>query len=233
MSLDVVKLNITGAAPALTYVGTSPTGGTLPQSLTYFYRVSAIMAAGADGAVFETLACAEGAGQAIGAVGNLSTVTISWTAVPGATGYRVYGRATGAEKLIATLGNVLTFTDTGPTAYPLSATSVLGASTFLAGNAFLPGGNVGGTGSFVGLFPATPDLRTPAPNTAPSPFLAGRTVVVHNPTAGTITLNISPDNVTFGGTGYTAITLLTLTYTKVLLPNYMYASAAGAYALSD
>jgi hypothetical protein len=230
MSLDFVKLNITGAAPALTYASAATTGGTLATA-TYFYRVSAIMAAGADGAVFETLACAEGAGQAV--TGPTGTATITWTAIPGATGYRVYGRATGAEKLIATLGNVLTFTDTGATAYPLSTTAVPGASTFLAGNAFLPGASAGGTGSFVGLSPATPDLRTPVASTAPSPFLAGRTVVVSNPTAGSITLNLSPDNVTFGGTGYTAIVLPTLSYTKVTLPNYMYASAAGTYAISD
>jgi hypothetical protein len=232
MSLDFVKLNVTGAAPVLTYASTASTGGTLADSTTYFYRVSAIMAAGADGAVFETLAVAQGAGQAVSSGTATNTVTITWTAVPGATGYRVYGRLTGAAKLIATLGNVLTFTDTGATAYPLSATVVPVASTFLAGNAFLPGGS-GSTGSFVGLSPASPDLRTPIASTAPSPFLAGRTVVVSNPTAGSITLNLSPDNVTFGGTGYTAIVLPTLSYTKVTLPNYTYASAAGAYAISD
>jgi hypothetical protein len=230
MSLDVVKLNITGAAPALTYASTATTGGTLAAA-TYFYRVSAIMAAGADGSVFETLACAEGAGQIT--TGSTSTVTITWTAIPGATGYRVYGRATGAEKLIATLGNVLTFTDTGATAYPLSATSVPGASTFLAGNAFVAGASAGGTGSFVGLSPATPDLRTPVASTAPSPFVAGRTAVIFNPTGGSITLNLSPDNVTFGGTGYTAVAVGSLAFVKMLLPNYLYASAAGTYALSD
>ena len=40
-----------------------------------------------------------------GTVDDLRVVT--------ATGYKVYGRSTGAELLIATVGNVLTYIDTG------------------------------------------------------------------------------------------------------------------------
>jgi len=223
-----VKINITGAAPVLTYASTASTGGTLADSTTYFYRVSAIMAAGSDGAVFETLAVAQGAGQAVSSGTATNTVTITWTAVPGATGYRVYGRLTGAAKLIATLGNVLTFTDTGATAYPLSATVVPVASTFVAGNSFAPGG-----GSFVGAAPATPDLRVPVPVVAGSPFLAGQQVTLFNPTGSTITFHQSPDNVTFDGTGYASFTVAADAFSDVTLPPYIYASAAGAYALSN
>ncbi len=115
MSLNFQKINITGAAPVLTYASTASTGGTLADSTTYFYRVSAIMADG-SGSVFETLAVAQGAGQAVSSGTATNTITLTWTAIPGATGYRVYGRLTSAAKLIATLGNVLTFTDTGATA---------------------------------------------------------------------------------------------------------------------
>ena len=58
---------------------------------TYYYRVSAITASG------ETLACAE-VSLAIAATHG---VDLTWDAVSGATGYRVYGRSTGAELLIA------------------------------------------------------------------------------------------------------------------------------------
>jgi len=227
MSLNFQKINVTGAAPVLTYASTASTGGTLADSTTYFYRVSAIMASGADDTVFETLAVAQGAGQAVSSGTATNTVTITWTAVPGATGYRVYGRLTGAAKLIATLGNVLTFTDTGATAYPLSTTVVPVSSTFLAGNSFVPG-----AGGFVARAPATPDLAIPSnPAAGASPFCAGFPAVIHNPTSGSITVNLSPDNVTYGGTGYTAIVVPAISYANVTLPNYMYASAAGAYLL--
>lgn len=82
---------------------TATTGGTLAAA-TYFYRVSAINAYG------ETLASAE---TSVVTTGTTSTTTVNWGAVANAAGYKVYGRTTGAELLMATLGNVLTFTDTG------------------------------------------------------------------------------------------------------------------------
>ncbi len=100
------------------------------------------------------------------------------------------------------------------------------ASTFVAGNSFAPGG-----GGFLNSSPASPDLRVPIGAEAGSPFVAGFPAVIWNPTGGTITVNLSPDNVTFGGTGYTAIAVLADTFANVTLPNYMYASAAGAYLL--
>lgn len=228
--MQAQEIYITGAAPALTYASTASTGGTLADSTTYFYRVSAIMEAGSDGTTYETLAAAQGSGQAVSSGTATNTVTITWTAVPGATGYRVYGRLTGAARLIATLGNVLTFTDTGATAYPLSTTQVLGASTFLAGNYFGPGSQ-----NFTSIVaPATPDLRTPAAGpTAVSPFLAGQQVLILNLTGSTITFHQSPDNVTFDGTGYASFTVASNAFRSVTLPPFMYASAAGAYALSN
>lgn len=226
--MQTQEIYITGAAPVLTYASTASTGGTLPDSTTYFYRVSAIMEAGTEGTVYETLAVAQGAGQAVSSGTATNTVTITWTAVPGATGYRVYGRLTGAAKLIATLGNVLTFTDTGATAYPLSTTVVPVASTFVAGNYFGPGG-----GGFVPTSVASPDLRGAAFNTAVSPFLAGQQVLILNLTGSTITFHNSPDNVTFDGTGYSSFTVASNAFRSVTLAPFVYASAAGAYAISN
>lgn len=92
------------ATPVNSAFSTSTTGGTLAAG-TYFYRVSALYAGG------ESLASAETSQITTGAT---STVTVNWGAVANATGYRIYGRATGAEQLIGTVGaGVTTFLDTG------------------------------------------------------------------------------------------------------------------------
>lgn len=91
--------------------------GTLPIA-TYYYRVSAINAIG------ETLASTE-TSLALGVIGG---VNVNWGAVAGATGYKVYGRSTGAELLIATVGAVATYLDGGSItpagALPASNTTV-------------------------------------------------------------------------------------------------------------
>jgi|GEM_PF-3989134 len=72
---------------------------------TYSYRVSATNDSG------ETLAST----AFTLAVGESAGVVVSWTAVTGATGYKVYGRtAAGPEKLMATVDEAtLTWTDSG------------------------------------------------------------------------------------------------------------------------
>jgi len=71
-------------------------GGTLLDSTTYTYRVSAV---DADG---ETLAFA-GVGQATGTGGDPDehVITVKWLAVTGATAYRIYGRTAGSELFLA------------------------------------------------------------------------------------------------------------------------------------
>ncbi len=118
------------------------TGGTLTAA-TYWYRVSAVSGAG------ETLAAAEFSG--VVASGSTGSVKVTWAEVPGAIGYNVYGRTTGAElKLlpagspfvgagvgvqVSVPGGVTTFTDTG-SATPSGA--LPGAGTFGPRHLFTP-----------------------------------------------------------------------------------------------
>jgi hypothetical protein len=92
---------VSPAAPTLT---PSTTGGTLPAG-TYNYRIAANNLNG------ETLAGPEAASN-VTTTGTTSSIAISWTAVPGATSYEIYGRTAGAELFIAEL-TATTYTDTG------------------------------------------------------------------------------------------------------------------------
>lgn len=88
------------------------TGGTLATG-TYGYRISALDAYGD-----ETQASAEITASVTGPTGS---VVGTWTNSAGTTGIKVYGRTPGGEHLLATLGAVTTWTDTG-SATPGSAT---------------------------------------------------------------------------------------------------------------
>ena len=71
---------------------------------TYYYRVTALSATGETAPSVET-------SLALTATGG---VNVNWGAVTGATGYKVYGRSTGAELLIATVGvGITTYLDSG------------------------------------------------------------------------------------------------------------------------
>lgn len=96
------------AAPVQSALATASTGGTITAGV-YKYVVTAINANG------ETSASNE---QTITTTGSTSTVTVTWAAVTGATGYKLYktaaGGGTGTELLYKTVGVVLTDTDTTP-----------------------------------------------------------------------------------------------------------------------
>lgn len=92
------------ATPVLDAPTTATTGGTLAAG-TYFYVITALSAVG------ETVRSNE-VSQAT--TGTESTVGLSWAAVPQATGYKVYrSTSTGTQTLLATLGAVTSYTDTG------------------------------------------------------------------------------------------------------------------------
>ncbi len=82
--------------------------GTLPPG-TYYYQVTALTAVGETPPSPET-------SFTLTATGG---VNVNWTAVPNATGYKIYGRSTTAEQSIGTVsGTTLTFLDNGSVTYP-------------------------------------------------------------------------------------------------------------------
>lgn len=90
--------------PTLSSAVGSPSGGTLPAA-TYFYRLTATSATG------ETTPSGEISATTSGPSGS---VTLSWSAANGATGYRIYRSTTaGGETLLVSVGNVTTYSDTG------------------------------------------------------------------------------------------------------------------------
>jgi hypothetical protein len=105
-STQSTLLAVTLAAPTPGTFTTATTGGTLASSTTYYYRVSGINAGG------ETLPNTE-TSKATGAGTETNTVTVKWSALTGATGYRIYGRSTGAELFMAEVGAVTEWTDDG------------------------------------------------------------------------------------------------------------------------
>lgn len=108
---DLTANDESAALPVPQGVGvtTATTGGTLAAG-TYAYRVTALNANG------ETLASAE---VTVTTTGTTSKNTVTWAAVvapanvAAVTGYRIYGRATGTEQLLATVGLVTSWTDDG------------------------------------------------------------------------------------------------------------------------
>jgi hypothetical protein len=98
-------VNFHASTPVITLGANSGTGGT-----TRFWKLTAVTAAG------QTV----GSNELSAAVGSGESQVINWTAVPGATGYDLYGAAaSGGEStspaLVATIsgGSTTTFTDTG------------------------------------------------------------------------------------------------------------------------
>lgn len=107
------------APPTLSAGTTAATGGTFAAA-TYYWKVTAVTGYG------ETT----GSNEVSAAIALNGTKDLNWTAVAGAEQYKVYrGTAAGAQNvLVATLGKVLTYTDTGTagTAATVPATSTAG-----------------------------------------------------------------------------------------------------------
>ena len=139
--------NVKFSPDAPTFTDAADTGGFLNGGTSYFYRVSATFSSG------ESLAGSEAKYDAPSGT-NTNKITVNWTAVSGATGYKIYrGTATGEELLLATVGAVTTYTDdtnaTPAGAMPTSDTSsgvgiavgvtvaVVSTRAYLAGNAVL------------------------------------------------------------------------------------------------
>jgi hypothetical protein len=123
------------APPVQAALATAASGGTITAG-TYRYVVTAINANG------ETLASNE---QTIVTTGSTSTVTVTWAAVPGATGFNLYktaaGGGAGTELKYKTVGVVTTDIDTAPGvpagAIPTTNTA-LNPNTYAAPTFFFP-----------------------------------------------------------------------------------------------
>ena len=100
--LKMIYLQLTDELPSPVNAAFTSGAGTLAAG-TYYYRVSAINVSG------ETIPSVE---TSLVVLINKG-VNVNWAAVVGATGYKIYGRTTGAEALIATVGVVTTYFDSG------------------------------------------------------------------------------------------------------------------------
>ena len=126
--LDTQGVTSSPASPAavnLNAVTPSGSGGTFAAN-TYFWKVSGVVSAAGPTAT----AIGEGAGsnERSASVGLNGSAPLSWTLIDGYTGYNVYrSTGSGTEVLIAQLGNVSAYTDTGTAA--ISGQTPLGTST--------------------------------------------------------------------------------------------------------
>lgn len=109
------------SAPTLNAPTTATTGGTLAAG-TYYYKITATNSTGESAGSNEVSQVT---------TGTTSTVGLTWSAVAGATGYKVYratvsGGQSTSPALVATVGAVTSYTDTGTAvsagAVPASAT---------------------------------------------------------------------------------------------------------------
>lgn len=116
------------APPVQSAATTATTGGTgLAASTAYFYGVAAIGMPG------ESLRSNER--SITTGLGATNANTVSWAAITGATGYRVYrGTATGVLNVFYTVGAVTSFTDTGAAS---TAGSPLAVATDMASYRFV------------------------------------------------------------------------------------------------
>ena len=142
------------AAPVANAPTTSTTGGTLAAA-TYYYKLTALGASG------ETIGSNE---VSITTAGATSSNTLTWAAIAGATGYKIYrGTAAGAESVYFAVGNVTTFTDVGAagTAGTIPASNTAVAALTIYGvpvtvayndDAATVAGKIAATAGFIALF---------------------------------------------------------------------------------
>lgn len=188
--LPTTKLSVPGTVTPTP----SGTGGTLAAA-TYYYKVTALNAAG------ETTGSAEANTTTSG---TTSSVALAWTAIPGATSYRVYrGTVTGTQTLYYTTATN-SYTDTGAasTAGTLPGSNTTGGSGSVAVGVYLlkftyvsapQGETTGGTESAPITALASSQLAIPSPAAYGSAAFYNVYITAAGGSTGTETLqNVSP-----------------------------------------
>ena len=106
---------ISAPAPTQNAPSTSTTGGTgLAASTAYYYKVTAIFNGSSSVAGGSVESPASGEQSITTGLGTTNSNTVNWSAVTGATGYRVYrGTTAGAESVYYQVGAVTSYVDTG------------------------------------------------------------------------------------------------------------------------
>ncbi len=124
IAIRVTSQNLSQMSPST--LQSANTGGSLV-SATYSYKIAAISEVG------ETLA-STAVTVTIGGSITTGTVTVTWTAVEGARGYKLYGRTGGSEKLISgTLGaGTLSFIDDGSVTPDVNSSPITSAGNLAA-----------------------------------------------------------------------------------------------------
>lgn len=107
MNAVVLKRGSDIATPPTPTSSTNTTGGTLADATTYGYKITGIVD-GTESVPSAQKTQATGAGPT-----GTHTVTLNWTAMTGATAYKVYGRTSGGPWLLIATVTGLTYTDTG------------------------------------------------------------------------------------------------------------------------
>jgi hypothetical protein len=113
--------------PNLPSASTNSVGGHLAPG-SYSYRISASSSAGDTDVSPEVT-------QVVPIGTNTNSVALQWQPVPGATGYKIYGRTTGAEQLLATLvgSTTVVYLDDGS----VSPSGAIPVDFLVSGNGFL------------------------------------------------------------------------------------------------
>lgn len=110
------------AAPVQAAAGTATSGGTLTDSTTYYYVVTAVDFNGVESVVSNEISKATG-----NSGGNTNTITVNWAVVAGTQKYRVYrGTATGAQSVVYEVsgGASITYVDTNAASQADAATKI-------------------------------------------------------------------------------------------------------------
>ena len=175
------------SAPSGLVATGSTTGGTLAAA-TYYYKVTALNGSG------ETTGSTE---VSVTTTGTTSSVALTWTAVPGATSYRIYRGTAAASENVYYTSTSNSFTDTG--AANTGGTVPVSNTASLTGNSMALIGAVRAVNSDTSI---TLDKVSPYTATAKAYTLQSIRGVYPKVTVGRITADVNANVVNGGNTKF-------------------------------